>query len=190
MPTLKDIVEDLLFNCSWNSTSPTGHAVKVLMSASRGTLVEELQEDMTSMPTYMRGDFATKLPVLKETDSALLFETILECLRTRNWELKLNLKNLEFFIRRNTLELFREFDTDFRGTITQITELPLAKPALLIRTTKGVEEIRWYVAQPDDQGKWRTTSESWTCAEHATASVLCPAHKYAVIALIRDAEAS
>jgi hypothetical protein len=161
------------------------------LAASRGTLEEEIHEDLRKKGDYMKGDFISKLPSLQQADKTLLFETVVSRIRG-NGHTHLNTHNMDLFLRHNILELFREFDTDFRGDVQSISELPTQKPTLILQTrkfNKGVPEIRWYVAHHDEQGKWKTTSESWTSAEHAIASSLCPEHQFSIIALMRDAEA-
>ena len=159
MSALATLIEDLLFNCSWNCTSDTGHVVKVLLAASRGTLEEEIHEDMRKKGDYMKGNFLSKLPILQQTDKTVLFETIVERIRNSYQSPRLNINNLDIFIRHNMLELFREFDTNFRGDVQSISELPTQKPTLIIQTRKfekGNPEIRWYVAHHDEQGKKKT----------------------------------
>jgi hypothetical protein len=187
MSILRATITDLLFNCSWNCTSNTGHIVKVLLAASRGTLEEEIHNDLRTKGDYMRGDYLSKLPILQAADTTILFETVLAEVRTSSL---INTHNLEVLLQHNCLDLFREFETNFRGDIQSITLLPLQPEVLLLQTSQfenGKRTHNWWVATKTDE-QWKTTSESWVSAEHAMAAAICPDHKYAVIALIRDSK--
>lgn len=191
---LSQLALQLLNDCNWNSTSQSHHVAKVIVAASRRSLLSGISADLAKKePQYMRG-FTAVYDKLTKSSEEEIYEALIHCV----WNQQITdrdfyLANAEYLIANCRLDLLPHFETRFRGEIKALHALPLNKAYTIVETEydkDGKTEHHFYVTYPDDKNEllpWKSPtymdSSYYTEFKHAVAFCLSPEFVQAIIKL-------
>jgi hypothetical protein len=196
--TLQELLIQLITECNWNTKSPERHVSKIVVAAYWDGIPEAIRNEIKALgpdaekylQTRQRAqkfktiaeelDHYETAEIRKAVDGILLDERTL-----KQAGIRFNTCNYSSLKTQGRIDLLPDFDTQFRGNIKALVNIPFTGSAKTIIHTEWNGRDAYFVGPAKKQDPFLPIAvEQFDQFEHAVAYCLSQSHYKAIVRLL------
>jgi hypothetical protein len=196
--TLQELLVQIITECNWNATSLERHVTKIVAAAHWDGIPEAIRAETTALgpdaEKYLRTGrqveglktIATELEAFRSANIREVLDSILlDDFTLKRAGIHFHTENYSFLKKQGRIDLLPDFETQFRGGIKALTNIPFTGGGKTIINTEKHARDAYFVGPGRKQDPFlHVAVEQFEQFDHAVAYCLSQTHHKAILRLL------